>query len=83
MLRHPGLVHIIREDPGDNRFLIRNNHTGEETTGFVDPGKQELFRDQCIFSAVPHTCPFFRHQRGIPKAYCAVQLTCPDSCREY
>jgi len=78
-----GLVHTIKEDYGDFRFLIHNNYTGEDTPVSVDPDKRDLFLDKSIFKKLPNTCPFFRHQPGSVKAYCTVHLTRPEICRDY
>jgi len=80
---HLGLVHSIRTEYGDFRFLIHNQYTGEETPVTVDPDKRELFLDKSIFTKLPNTCPFFRHQPGSELAYCTVHLTRPEICRDY
>lgn len=81
--RNLGLVFIVREDRRDGSFLVRNRHTGEETTAIVDPDKRDLFGDTRIFSEFPHACPFFRCQPGTAKACCTVHRTRPEICREY
>jgi hypothetical protein len=78
-----GLVHVIKEDYGDYRFLVHNNYTGENTPVTVDPDKHELFDDKSIFAKLPQTCPFFRHQPGSELAFCSVHLTRPEICRDY
>ena len=78
-----GLVHEIRADYGDGRFLVHNRYTGEETEVAIDPDKHDLFADTSIFQKLPHTCPFFRHQPGSDLAYCTVHLTRPGICRDY
>jgi hypothetical protein len=80
---HLGLVHSIRKDYGDYRFLVHNCYTGEETHVEIDPDKRELFDDKSIFEKLPHTCPFFRHQPGSELAYCTVHRTRPVMCRDY
>ena len=78
-----GLVYTIREDYGGGSFLVLNRYTGEETAVEVDPDKQDLFSDTTIFTSLPNSCPFFRHQPGSGKAYCTVHLTRPAICRDY
>ena len=78
-----GLVHIIKEDDCDFRFLIHNNYTGEETPVSIDPDKRDLFLDMSILKKFPRICPFFRHQPDSGKACCTVYLTRPDICRDY
>ena len=78
-----GLVHKIKEDYGNYRYLIHNEYTGEETPVEVDPDKHEIFEDKSIFQKLPNTCPFFRHQPGSEKAYCTVHLTRPEICQDY
>jgi len=78
-----GLVHSIRKDYGDNRFLIHNQYTGEETEVIIDSDKIGLFEDKSIFEKLPNTCPFFRHEPGSEKAFCTVHQTRPGICRDY
>jgi len=78
-----GLVHIIKEEYGNNRFLVYNKYTGEENIVVVDPDKTRLFEDKSIFEKLPNTCPFFRHEPGSEKAFCTVHLTRPEICRDY
>jgi Fe-S-cluster containining protein len=80
---HLGLVHTIREDCGDYRFLLNNEYTGEKTAVAVDPDKIALFCDRSIFSERPEACPFFRYDRLSSKGYCTVHLTRPEICRDY
>ena len=80
---HLGLVHTIREDYGDYRYLVNNEYTGEKTTVSVDPDKIALFCDRSIFSERPEACPFFRYDRNVSKGYCTVHLTRPEICRDY
>ena len=80
---HLGLVHTIREDYGDYRFLVNNEYTGEKTTVVVDPDKISLFCDRNIFAERPEACPFFRFDRNVMKGYCTVHLTRPEICRDY
>ncbi|WP_440951426.1 YkgJ family cysteine cluster protein [Methanosphaerula subterraneus] len=80
---HLGLVHIIEEDRGMYRFLVRNQYTGERTPVVVDPDKVELFQDKSIFTERPEACPFFRFDRPSAKGYCTVHLTRPEICRDY
>ena len=78
-----GLVHIIKEDRGDYRFLIFNRYTGEETDVVVDPDKIRMFEDRSVFDRLPNTCPFFRDEPGSGKGFCTVHLTRPEICRDY
>jgi uncharacterized protein len=80
---HLGLVHIVKEDYGNYKFLIYNAYTGEKTPVTVDPDKHAIFDDKRIFEKLPQTCPFFRHQPGSELAYCTVHLTRPEICRDY
>ena len=80
---HLGLVHSIKEEYGNYRFLIHNRYTSEETPVTVDPDKHAIFDDKSIFEKLPQTCPFFRHQPGSELAYCTVHLTRPEMCRDY
>jgi uncharacterized protein len=80
---HLGLVHSIKEEYGDYRFLIYNRYTNEETPVTVDPDKHDIFDDNSIFEQLPQTCPFFRHQPGSELAYCTVHQTRPEMCRDY
>lgn len=80
---HLGLVHVIVEEYGQYRFLVRNQYTGEKTLVTVDPDKTGLFDDRSIFAERPEACPFFRYERGAEKGYCTVHLTRPEICRDY
>ena len=80
---HLGLVHTIREDYGNYRFLVNNEYTGEKTTVTVDPDKIRLFCDRSIFTERPEACPFFRYDRHDGKGYCTVHFTRPEICRDY
>ena len=80
---HLGLVHSIREEYGDFRFLIYNQYTGEKTRVTVDPDKIALFCDRSIFQERPEACPFFRYDPAARKGYCTVHLTRPEICRDY
>jgi hypothetical protein len=80
---HLGLVHTIREEYGNYRFLLNNEYTGEKTAVTVDPDKIALFCDKSIFSERPEACPFFRYDRALAKGYCTVHLTRPGICRDY
>ncbi len=80
---HLGLVHTIKEERGEYRFLVRNEYTGEETEVSVDPDKVQLFLDRSIFEHLPEACPFFRADQKTRKGYCTVHQTRPDICREY
>jgi len=80
---HLGLVHTIREEYGDYRYLVNNEYTGEKTTVTVDPDKILLFCDRSIFTERPEACPFFRYDRHGGKGYCTVHLTRPEICRDY
>jgi len=77
------MVHFIKEDRGNNTFLVHNNYTNEQNVVAIDPDKIEIFLDKSIFKKIPHACPFFRHQPGSEKAYCTVHLTRPEICRDY
>ena len=80
---HLGLVHRIREEYGDRRYLVVNQYTGEKTRVAVDPDKIALFDDTVIFAERPEACPFFRYDRAGCKGYCTVHLTRPEICRDY
>jgi Fe-S-cluster containining protein len=80
---HLGLVHTIREDRGEFRYLVNNEYTGEKTPVTVDPDKIPLFLDRSIFGERPEACPFFRFDRDSGKGYCTVHLTRPEICRDY
>jgi Fe-S-cluster containining protein len=80
---HLGLVHVIQEDSGDFRFLVKNQYTGEKISVAVDPDKRTLFCDRSIFLERPEACPFFRYDRASEKGYCTVHLTRPEICRDY
>ena len=80
---HLGLVHTIRENYGDYRFLVNNEYTSEKTAVTVDPDKIALFCDKSIFLERPEACPFFRYDRLSSKGYCSVYLTRPEICRDY
>lgn len=80
---HLGLVHTIREDYGDFRYLVNNEYTSEKTEVTVDPDKIALFGDRSIFIERPEACPFFRYDRNGAKGYCTVHLTRPEICRDY
>jgi len=80
---HLGLVHKIKEDRGDYRFLIYNQYTGEKTEVVVDPDKIPLFADKSTFSRYPEACPFFRYDALSAKGYCTIHQTRPEICREY
>lgn len=78
-----GLVHVVLEEYGEYRFLVKNQYTGERTTVAVDPDKIALFTDKSIFQERPEACPFFRYDRPSSKGYCTVHLTRPEICRDY
>ncbi len=80
---HLGLVHTIKRDYGNFRFLVNNEYTGEKTEVTVDPDKIALFSDRSIFSERPEACPFFRFDYATKKGYCTVHLTRPAICRDY
>jgi len=80
---HLGLVHVIIEDQGDFRFLVRNQYTGEKNLVAVDPDKIALYNDRSIFTERPEACPFFRFDRIAVKGYCTVHLSRPEICRDY
>ena len=77
------MVHTIKEDTGDFRFLIHNDYTGEETCVRVDPDKRDLFLDMGIVNQHPRACPFLRHWPTSGNASCTVHLTRPAICRDY
>src|SRR5512137_584281 len=78
-----GLVHVVQQDYGNFRFLIRNQYTGEKTTVAVDLDKVTLFSDRSIFLEHPEVCPFFRRDNVSGKGYCTVHQTRPEICRDY
>jgi uncharacterized protein len=80
---HLGLVHMIRENYGDYRFLVNNQYTGEKTVVVIDPDKRLMFADRSIFTERPEACPFFRYDQTDAKGYCTVHLTRPEICRDY
>ncbi|NMB79950.1 MAG: YkgJ family cysteine cluster protein [Methanomicrobiales archaeon] len=80
---HLGLVHQVEVDYGDNRFLIRNQYSGERTNVVIDPDKIALFSDRTIFTTRPEACPFFRFDEAVMKGYCTVHQTRPEICRDY
>jgi uncharacterized protein len=80
---HLGLVHTIRKDFGNFRYLVNNEYTGEKTMVVVDPDKRVLFGDRTIFTERPEACPFFRYDLDGAKGYCTVHLTRPEICRDY
>jgi len=80
---HLGLVHVIKEDYGDNHFLVNNQYTGEKTTVSVDPDKILLFLDRSTFLQHPEACPFFRVDTRSSKCYCTIHQTRPDICRDF
>lgn len=80
---HLGLVHTIREDYGNHRYLVNNQYTGEKTVVVIDPDKHRMFADRSIFTERPEACPFFRYDRTGAKGYCTVHLTRPEICRDY
>jgi len=80
---HLGLVHTIREDYGDFRYLVNNEYTSEKTEVIVDPDKIGMFRDRSIFIERPEACPFFRYDHESAKGYCTVHQTRPEICRDY
>jgi Fe-S-cluster containining protein len=77
------MVHVIKEDRGNNTFLVHNTYTNEENVVTVDPDKIDIFLDKSIFNKIPHACRFFRHKPGSEKAYCTVHLTRPEICQDY
>ncbi|MCK9580520.1 MAG: YkgJ family cysteine cluster protein [Methanoregula sp.] len=80
---HLGLVHTIRKDLGDYRYLVNNEYTGEKTIVSVDPDKIDLFSDRTLFAERPEACPFFRFDHALSKGFCTVHLTRPEICRDY
>ncbi|OPX65268.1 MULTISPECIES: YkgJ family cysteine cluster protein [unclassified Methanoregula] len=80
---HLGLVHVIVEEYGQYRFLVRNQYTGDKTPVAVDKDKISLFNDRSIFAERPEACPFFRFDHAAEKGYCTVHLTRPEICRDY
>lgn len=80
---HLGLVHTIREQRGDNEFLVNNEYTGEKTLVRIDPDKAVLFTNRNIFATLPDTCPFFRFEPVTGKGVCTVHLTRPEICRDF
>lgn len=80
---HMGLVHRIKEEIGEFRFLVVNEYTGEATPVEVDPDKIALFEDRSIFSIFPDACPFLRRDVAGGRICCTVHLTWPEICREF
>jgi Fe-S-cluster containining protein len=80
---HLGLVHKVREDFGEYRFLIYNQYTGEETAVAVDSDKTHLYDNKSVFSDLPEACPFFRFESVSRKGCCTVHQTRPGICRDY
>jgi uncharacterized protein len=80
---HLGLVHVIKEDYGNNRFLISNQYTGEKTLAVVEPDKLPLFLDRSTFLRHPEACPFFRVDQLSLKGYCTIHLTRPEICKDF
>lgn len=78
-----GLVHIIEQELGDYRFVVKNRYTNERTTVTVDPDKVGMFLDRSVFETLPDTCPFFRAGPIDGKGYCTVHLTRPEMCRDF
>jgi Fe-S-cluster containining protein len=80
---HLGLVHVIMEEYGNYRFLVKNRYSGEKTQVTVDADKIPLFLDTGIFRELPEACPFFRYDPASSKGYCTVHHTRPEICRDY
>ena len=80
---HLGLVHVIKEDYGNNRFLLLNQYTGETNKVVIDSDKIDLYADNGIFEREPEACPFFRVSRADNKGYCTIHATRPEICRDF
>jgi len=80
---HLGLVHIIRKDLGEGRFLLFNQYTGDEQEVALDSDKSGLYADRSTFEREPQACPFFRFNAADGKGYCTIHLTRPDICRDF
>jgi len=80
---HLGLVHTIKEEYGEGRFLLYNQYTGDEQEVVLDSDKVDLFADKSTFEREPEACPFFRFNRADDKGYCTVHLTRPEICRDF
>ncbi len=80
---HLGQVHVVKEEYGDYRFLIRNVYTGEETAVRVDPDKRHLYPERSIFIAWPDACPFLRDDAENRRICCIVHASRPEICRDF
>jgi uncharacterized protein len=80
---HLGLVHAIKEDFGNYRFLVNNQYTGEKTMVTVDPDKILIFHDRSTLLVHPDACPFFRVDATDAKCYCTIHQTRPEICRDF
>ena len=80
---HLGLVHVIEEEYGNYRYLVKNRYSGERTRVSVDADKVGMFDDRSIFDERPEACPFFRFDHSASKGYCTVHQTRPEICRDY
>jgi Fe-S-cluster containining protein len=80
---HLGLVHRIKEDLGNGRFLLLNQYTGEVTDVAIDSDKVALYSDTGTFLREPEACPFFRIRGDDNKGYCTVHRTRPEICRDF
>lgn len=76
-------MHVIERKTGDNRYILKNQYTGERTEVVVDPDKIDLFQDTRTFMDRPEACPFFRFDTGQNTGYCTVHATRPPICCEY
>ncbi len=77
-----GLVHRVRTEYADGRYLIENSYTGERTLVWVDRDKEHLHHSTGIFETYPDACPFLRFDPAA-KAYCTVHSGRPSICRDF
>jgi len=80
---HLGLVHSIRQDRGNGRFLLHNQYTGDEQEVVLDSDKADLYADRSTFSREPEACPFFRFNPVDGRGYCTIHRTRPEICRDF
>lgn len=80
---HLGQVHVIAEEYGGYRFLIRNVYTGEKTPVCIDADKIHLYPEKGIFKERPEACPFLRKDPENRRVCCIVHATRPEICRDF
>ena len=78
-----GEVFTIDGKPGEYRFRIRNEYTGDTTEVEVAPFMRVLFAGSSVPPGSSSPCPFLRWDTMLAKSFCTVHLTRPDICREY